>query len=427
MVKWNHAEAGMAEQSEILLRTLLEHGFEAYWVGGCVRDEWIGRPVHDMDMTTSALPEEMIGLFKHTIPTGIQHGTLTVMLEGYAFEVTTYRVESTYENHRRPDEVTFVKEISEDLKRRDFTMNAIARSVDGTYIDPYGGQEDIQQGIIRCVGNPLERFNEDALRMVRCLRFASVFEYSISKDTWRGLLSQRSNLQYIALERIRVEMEKIISGKNPLRGFELLSRSHLMEFARVPILSERFDREIMMGMNKLILEPSAIKWGLLLYAGGFTSNEAEEVLRKWTFSNQEKDEICSLLRLNEQMKNIDHSQQGIISEKNQRLSWIRLVLQFGGSAAKSWLRLQRAIPDHRRIIPVEGLDLFAIWEEQMTIHRLKELGMTGSEVMQATKLPAGSWLGELLQQLLLAVAAGTVQNDKDSLIEEIKRVHINRD
>ena len=413
----------MAEQSENLLRTLLGQGFEAYWVGGCVRDELIGRPVHDMDMTTSALPEEMIGLFKHTIPTGIQHGTITVMLEGYAFEVTTYRVESTYENHRRPDEVTFVKEISEDLKRRDFTMNAIARAVDGTYIDPFGGQQDTQNGIIRCVGNPLERFNEDALRMVRCVRFASVFGYSIAKGTWKGLLSQRANLEYIALERIRVEMEKVMSGNNPLRGFELLSRSQILEYAKVPVLSTRFDRDIVIEINKLTSEPVRLKWALLLYAGGFTSNEAEQFLRKWTFSNQEKDEICSILRLDEQVKNSIQIQDFGIAQEERRLSWISLVLDSGRSTALNWLKLQRTLPEHRQLFPEEWLNLLTIWEQQMNIYHLKELEISGKEVMQVNNTPAGSWLGVLLQHLLVAVAAGIVQNDKKCLIEEIERVN----
>lgn len=426
MIKWDHAEVGMAEQSEHLLRVLLEHGFEAYWVGGCVRDELIGRPVHDMDMTTSALPEEVIALFAHTIPTGMQHGTITVMLQGYAFEVTTYRTEGTYENHRRPDEVTFVKEISEDLKRRDFTMNAIARTVDGSFIDPFGGQEDTKKRIIRCVGEPLERFDEDALRMVRCVRFASVFEYSIAKETWRGLLSHRSKLEYVAMERIRVEMEKMMSGKNPLRGLELLRRSRLMEYAKVPVLSQRFNRDIVMGLHALSLEPSGMKWALLLYAGGFTSIEAGDVLRKWTFSNQEKDEICNVLQLDEQVKLLVDTQNiGTIGEE-LRISWIRLVLRYGKSTAKNWLQLQGVLPEQQRIIPVEWLNPFATWKEQMKVHHLKELGITGREVLQVSHLPAGPWLGELLQQLLLTVAAGSIQNDKDSLIVEIKRVNNKR-
>ncbi|WP_438351791.1 CCA tRNA nucleotidyltransferase [Paenibacillus sp. FA6] len=421
-MKWIHAEIGMAEQSEVLLQTLLEHGFEAYWVGGCVRDELMGRPIHDMDLTTSATPEEVMGLFDHTIPTGIQHGTVTVIMKGHPFEVTTYRVEGTYINHRRPDAVTFVKDIKEDLKRRDFTMNAIARAVDGTYIDPFGGQEATRKGIIRAVGDPLERFDEDALRMVRCVRFASVFGYSIAKDTWKGLLSKRSNLQYIALERIRVEMEKIMRGENPLRGLELLSRSLLLEFAKVPILCSRFDRELLTGLHILSSETCNVRWGLLLYAGNFTSSEAGTNLRKWTFSNQEKDDICGLLRLDEQVRKEYVARESVDCDERLRQSWISLVLSFGVATADGWLMMQRVLPEHRRIIPVQVLDLFATWGSQMRVHHLKGLNVSGDEIMQALKRPAGPWLSEMLQHLLLVVAAGIVENDKDSLIDEMKRV-----
>jgi tRNA nucleotidyltransferase (CCA-adding enzyme) len=423
-VKWNHAEEGMAAQSEIILRTLLEHGFEAYWVGGCVRDELMGRPIHDMDLTTSATPEEIMGLFHHTIPTGIQHGTVTVIMEGHPFEVTTYRVEGAYINHRRPEVVTFVTDIKEDLKRRDFTMNAIARAVDGTYIDPFGGQIDTQHGLIRAVGNSLERFDEDALRMVRCVRFASVFGYSISKDTWKGLLSRRNNLQYIALERVRVEMQKIMSGENPHRGLELLHRSSLLQFAKAPVCCARFDRELVSGLHKLSSEPSSMRWGLLLYAGGFSSSEAGVWLRKWTFSNQEKDSICGLLRLDEHVRTSLEKQDGVGSEQEQRLSWISMVLTFGTSTAEGWLNLQQILPERRRIIPTQNLDLFTTWRNQMKIQHLKELGVTGLEIMKTLDRPSGPWLREVLQHLLLVVAAGFIGNDKESLVNEIKRVCI---
>jgi tRNA nucleotidyltransferase (CCA-adding enzyme) len=423
-VKWNHVDEGMAVQSEIILHTLLKHGFEAYWVGGCVRDELMGRPIHDMDLTTSATPEEIMGLFHRTIPTGIQHGTVTVIMEGQSFEVTTYRVEGAYINHRRPDVVTFVTDIKEDLKRRDFTMNAIARAVDGTYIDPFGGQSDTQQGFIRSVGNPLERFDEDALRMVRCVRFASVFGYSISKDTWKGLLSRRNNLQYIALERVRVEMQKIMSGENPLRGLELFRRSSLLEFAKVPVLCARFDRELLSGLHKLGSEPSSMRWGLLLYAGDFSSNEAGVWLRKWTFSNQEKDDICGILRLDEHVRKSLEKQYGVGSEQEQRLSWISMVLTFGTLTAESWINLQRVLPERRRVIPTQNLELFTTWRNQMKIQHLKELGVTGLEIMKILDRQSGPWLREVLQHLLLVVSAGFVGNDKDSLVNEIKRVGI---
>ncbi|AOZ94560.1 hypothetical protein PNBC_10695 [Paenibacillus crassostreae] len=415
----------MAKQSEVILQTLHAHGFEAYWVGGCVRDELMGRAVHDMDLTTSAHPEEIIRLFEHTIPTGIQHGTITVMMEGQPFEVTTYRVEGTYIDHRRPDEVTFVKDIKEDLQRRDFTMNAIARDLDGTYIDPFDGLMDTRRGKIRCVGNPLERFDEDALRMVRCVRFASVFGYSIAKNTWKGLCTQRSHLQYIAMERIRVEIEKVMSGEDPLRGFELLNRSRLLEFAKVPVLCSRFDSELLSRIHELSAESVHLRWGLLLYAGNFNGNEARTYLKKWTFSNQKKDDISSLIDIDEQVRFLFETNNLISLDDSQRLSWISIVLQSGLATAKGWLEIQGVIPEHRRVVSTYDLTILAVWTSQMRIHHLKQLVVSGGDIMQTLKMPSGPWLREMLQHLLLVVSAGIVENTKESLMDEMKRVNKN--
>ncbi|MHA0855401.1 CCA tRNA nucleotidyltransferase [Paenibacillus sp. CMAA1364] len=422
---WKHAEQGMAKQSEILLRTLLEQGFEAFWVGGCVRDELMGRSISDMDITTSAKPEEVMNIFPHTIPTGIQHGTVTVMMEGHPFEVTTYRVEGTYINHRRPEVVSYVADIREDLKRRDFTMNAIARAVDGTYIDPYGGRMDTNKGLIRAVGDPLERFNEDALRMVRCIRFASVFEYTITKSTWEGLLTRRTNLQYIALERIRVELEKIMSGHNPLRGLEFIRRSHLIEFAKVPVPCSRFDREMLCGLHGLNPESTNIRWGLLLYAGRYTSSEATTLLRQWTFSNQDKEAICSLLRLDEQIRNefLFPDLTIKLSDEAQRLLWIGLVLTFNITTVMGWITMQNVLPSSSRTLDEQSLDIVQLWTSLMRIHQVKELNISGNEVMKILDRPGGPWLTEMLKHLLLVVSAGIVANEKESIIDELKRVN----
>lgn len=161
VVQWTQADAEMAKQSERVLTQLNTHGFEAYWVGGCVRDELLGRAVDDMDITTSASPEQVMALFEDCIPTGLRHGTVTVRAGGYYFEVTTFRTESDYRDNRRPAAVQFVQDIKEDLRRRDFTMNALAMDVNGTLVDPFGGQTDIKQELVRCVGLAVERFGED--------------------------------------------------------------------------------------------------------------------------------------------------------------------------------------------------------------------------------------------------------------------------
>ncbi len=209
---WQYADQEMALHGREVIHTLTAAGHEAYWVGGCVRDELLGRAIHDMDLTTSAEPEQVIALFPHVIPTGIQHGTVTVMQGGHAFEVTTFRTESGYADHRRPTEVAFVKDIREDLMRRDFTMNAIAMAEHGERVDPFGGEADLRSALVRCVGRAEERFEEDGLRMLRCIRFASVFRFRVAFNTWKGMIRRREGLRYIAMERVRVELEKMRGG-----------------------------------------------------------------------------------------------------------------------------------------------------------------------------------------------------------------------
>ncbi|WP_379140455.1 CCA tRNA nucleotidyltransferase, partial [Paenibacillus sp. sgz500992] len=209
-MEWKMAPSGMAEAAGKVIATLLADGREAYFVGGCIRDELLGRPVHDMDLTTSALPEEVMAMFTRCVPTGLAHGTVTVLQDGYSFEVTTYRTESGYADHRRPEHVFFVSDVQEDLRRRDFTINAICCGLDGQLVDPFGGAADLKHRLIRCVGTAEERFDEDALRMLRCVRFASVLDFAIAKNTWRGLLRQRDKLAHIAVERLRAELERMI-------------------------------------------------------------------------------------------------------------------------------------------------------------------------------------------------------------------------
>lgn len=198
-----------------VLSALEKAGYEAWCVGGCVRDSLLGRVPEDWDVTTSALPEETMAIFdSHAFPTGLQHGTVTVRQEHKSIEVTTYRVDGTYHDHRRPDSVTFTRSLEEDLKRRDFTVNAMALSLGGELRDPFGGQADLETGILRCVGNPDRRFGEDALRILRGLRFAAVLGFEMDPATGESIHRNRELLQEIAVERIQVELMKLLCGKD---------------------------------------------------------------------------------------------------------------------------------------------------------------------------------------------------------------------
>ena len=211
---------------------LLEsRGFEVFFVGGCVRDILRGIPPHDWDITTDATPEQMKECFAglRVIEAGIKHGTLTVISDGLSFEVTTYRVDGKYEDNRRPTEVYFTRNISDDLSRRDFTINAMAYNPGRGLVDLFGGREDIEKRIIRCVGNPDRRFHEDGLRILRALRFASVLDFSVEAETARSIHENRSLLKNISAERVRDEFFKLIAG--PGAGRVLLDfRDVIREF-----------------------------------------------------------------------------------------------------------------------------------------------------------------------------------------------------
>ena len=198
-----------------VLRRLKENGFQGYAVGGCVRDSLLGRMPKDWDICTDALPEEMQRVFRdqHVIETGLKHGTLTVMYDHEPYEVTTFRVDGEYTDHRHPDEVRFVRNVVDDLSRRDFTVNAMAWNPDTGLVDAFGGQEDLRAGLIRCVGEPEKRFGEDALRIMRALRFAAVYGFAIEENTAVAAHRLKETLQDVAAERIRVELAKLLCGR----------------------------------------------------------------------------------------------------------------------------------------------------------------------------------------------------------------------
>ena len=219
----------LPEKVSEIINTLQENGHEAYAVGGCVRDSILGRIPDDWDITTSATPLETKELFKRTFDTGIEHGTITVLLDKDAFEVTTYRVDGKYEDSRHPKEVTFTRSLSEDLLRRDFTINAMAYNDTEGLVDIFGGMEDLQNKTIRCVGNAEARFGEDALRILRAVRFASQLGFEIEEETRQGITKLAPTLANISAERIQVELIKMLVAPNP----ELLRTAYELGITKV--------------------------------------------------------------------------------------------------------------------------------------------------------------------------------------------------
>ncbi|MFB5265939.1 CCA tRNA nucleotidyltransferase [Paenibacillus enshidis] len=422
MNSWRYADPDMALEAGQVLDRLISAGHEAYWVGGCVRDELLGRSIQDMDLTTSAVPDEVVGLFDNVIPTGIQHGTVTVISGGFSFEVTTFRTESGYEDHRRPQDVRFVKDIREDLRRRDFTMNAMALTRDGKLVDPFGGEADIRSCLIRCVGAADERFEEDALRMLRCIRFAAVFGFRIAPATWKALLRKRHLLRFIAMERVRTEMEKIMKGPDPLRGLELLRRSGLLSSTKAATPWQSIPAHSLGRLHNL---PEQQRWELLLLAGSFAPEQAAAMLRDWTFSNAFR---TRMLRLLEWEKAVATVPPSVSDERELRRLWISWLLRWGRESAEDWLAVNGALPpDYRQdaaswrvaeVLAAKGKE----WTDHTEILQMKDLDITGNDLLAVLNRRGGPWLGRVMDRLLLAAACGDIRNEKEMLIEEAKRV-----
>lgn len=431
-MEWKMAPSDMANAAETVISKLTQNGHEAYWVGGCIRDELLSRPVHDMDITTSAVPEEVIAIFARSIPTGLAHGTVTVLQDAHGFEVTTYRTESGYVDHRRPDHVEFVNNVEEDLRRRDFTINAICCGISGDLVDPFGGEKDLALRVIRCVGDAEERFDEDALRMLRCVRFASVLNFSIAKNTWRGLLRQRERLAHIAVERVRAELDRILEGPHPRRGLAMLARCELLSRGKAPFPWTGTDlaaaAATVAGIGEL--ESAHLRWALLLHALKQSAQEADELLRAWTFSGTTRVSVVQVLRVREAwtaaLEAVPPGEPGGTEQLRRR--WVAAVLAFGASAAEGWLTLLAILPA-AELGPPAALTPAAEhripspeWILQMPLKNLSELAVTGNELAEALGKRPGPWLGVMLNALLQATAAGDLPNDKQLILLEAKRM-----
>jgi tRNA nucleotidyltransferase (CCA-adding enzyme) len=220
----------LPEKVQFIINTLKDKGFEAFIVGGCTRDSLLGLKPKDWDITTSAMAEDVINSFDKTIPTGIKHGTVTVMIKNESFEVTTYRIDGAYTDNRRPDQVFFTSNIEEDLSRRDFTINSMAYNNEKGLIDPFNGQNDLNKKLIKCVGDPNLRFNEDALRMIRAIRFSSQIGFAIDEATFNAIQSNAKLICNVSSERIRIELDKILLSSDVILGIKNLNKSNLLKY-----------------------------------------------------------------------------------------------------------------------------------------------------------------------------------------------------
>ena len=433
----------LPESVKKVLQTLETAGYGAYAVGGCVRDMLRGVAPHDYDVTTAARPEAVLALFEgFAIPTGLQHGTVTVRVDGESIEVTTFRTDGTYTDHRRPDSVTFSDSLAEDLKRRDFTVNAMAMDLRGTVYDLHGGQKDLEKGILRCVGEPETRFREDALRILRLLRFAAVLGFSIEEETARAALRCAPLLETIAAERVREELTKLLCGDGvaevllaysdilgvvmpeilPCIGFDQHNIHHLYD------VWEHTARAVANAPKDPLL-----RWTMLLHdlckpacftvdgagQGHFYGHDAMgadlagEITARLRFDRKSGERIALLI--GRHMRQLEPTEKAVG----------RVLRQLGEEALRQLLAVKRAdagachpdfawqtgaLDDVERVL--EGLlakdTCFTLAQLAVNGHDMMALGLRGSEI------------GRALNAALDAVAAGDVENQRDALLKWVK-------
>lgn len=296
---------------KLILSTLKDNNYEAYIVGGCVRDSLLNISPKDWDIATNALPEDIIRIFQKTVPTGIKHGTVTVLINDEAYEVTTFRIDGEYSDSRHPDCVIFSDNITEDLSRRDLTINAMAYD-ENKLIDPFHGRLDLEKNLIRCVGNPSERFKEDALRMLRAIRFSCQLEFTIESVTLKSILENNSLINNISAERIRDELCKILSTIKPSSGMRLLRETKLLQFF-LPELGPDMDSEFFEYTLKMLDKSEnnlIVRLAALLYNIKDTGHKiCSDILKRLRFDNYIIKTVCTLLKESTNIYKIKSSRQ----------------------------------------------------------------------------------------------------------------------
>ncbi len=273
-----------------ILEKLNKNGFEGYVVGGCVRDHIMGKTPHDYDIATSALPQDVKKIFDHTVDTGIKHGTVTVIADKKHYELTTYRIDGKYSDNRHPDEVIFTDRLSGDLSRRDFTVNAVAYNPQKGYVDLFGGREDIKNKIIRGVGDPGKRFREDALRMMRAVRFSAQLDFEIEKNTLDALMENHELIKNISIERIREELFKLILSDNAER-LEILINSGMTKYFLPEIEAGKTDYTALSALSKNVV----LRLAYILKDMG--SEKAYEIAKRLKWDNKSIRDTAMLVRL----------------------------------------------------------------------------------------------------------------------------------
>lgn len=442
-----------------IIAKLEDAGYEAYAVGGCVRDAILGRIPQDWDVTTSATPVQVKEVFSHTVDTGIEHGTVTVLLNRQGYEVTTYRIDGVYEDCRHPSEVTFTASLTEDLKRRDFTINAMAYNETDGLVDPFGGQDDLANGLIRAVGNPEERFSEDALRILRAIRFAAQLGFRIDSDTEAGMRKLSGNLKAVSAERVREELTKLLLSDHPeelVRASECgLTAYWLPEWDRMlktPQENIHHIYDVGTHTMKAILalheteeyreagkhERVILNYTMLLHDAAKpqcrTYDEAEgqahfyghqkagaelarEVMRRFRFDNETTDAVEKLVLYHDVRFRMDagKEERGVRHLAN-RIGLANTALLFPVQKADILAQAPECLKSGMDALTRMKAAYDVVVSEEQCVS-LKDLSVKGADLM-ALGFEAGPGLGRILSELLLDVLDNPEHNTKEYLLDK---------
>ena len=372
-----------------VLETLENAGFEAYFVGGSVRDILLKRHIHDVDIATSAYPEEVKSLFEKTIDTGIQHGTVTVLYGNESYEITTFRTESGYQDYRRPDHVTFVQNLEEDLKRRDFTINAFAMNMRGEIIDLFDGLDDLKNRVIRAVGDPEKRFNEDALRMMRAVRFMSQLKFTLEEKTEQAIVDHHELLRKISVERVRDEFVKMGIGSDSRQAFQVFLDTKLSE--DVPDFEGK--SELLSVYPKLKFSPTmeASFWSIIMILLKVPNNQISKIMRDWKNSNAMIDSVERIVDFFDILSDHAPTDYELFQMGKETLLNVIDVAHILGQPVES-----KALVDRYAALPIK---------------KSSELTIDGRFLIKMGITP-GPNLGKILEEIKKAVISGQLENDQ---------------
>lgn len=389
-----------------LIEKIEAAGFEAYFVGGAVRDHLLNKQINDIDIATSATPEEVKAIFPHTIDIGIAHGTVMVIWNNHTYEITTFRTESTYVDYRRPEQVFFVRELKEDLKRRDFTINAMAMNKEGRIIDYFQSQDALRKKVIKTVGDPNERFQEDALRIMRGIRFVSTLGFQIENETLIGIINNKHLLFNIAVERITIEFEKLLQGQWCSTALEILLETKMHLF--LPLLESAEQGIFKLAKISMFKLGLTEKWAALLLCIGIKEKKQIEVfLRSWKLPVKQIKTIQKIIYW--------------LLDREKTACWSDHKLYFATlSVAISAEKIYQLLWNDENNPTVSRL------EEQhinLPIKSKEELAISGNDLLTWTNKQPGPWIKELLSLVELEVVQRKISNNKELIKEWLKACH----